>query len=54
MTVPYATASSDMRAREEVKKILTRFGSKLDQCARCKRTRPHGPSGTPHTDEIIE
>ena len=26
MTVPYASASSDMRAREEIKKILTRFG----------------------------
>ena len=26
MTIPYATATSDMRAREEVKKILTRFG----------------------------
>jgi hypothetical protein len=24
--VPYASASSDMRAREEIKKILTRFG----------------------------
>ena len=26
MTIPYADATSDMRAREEVKKILTRFG----------------------------
>ncbi len=26
MTTPYATATSDMRARQEVKKILTRFG----------------------------
>ena len=26
MTLPYASATSDMRAREEVKKILTRFG----------------------------
>jgi hypothetical protein len=26
MTVPYASASSDMQAREEIKKILTRFG----------------------------
>jgi hypothetical protein len=26
MTVPYAGATSGMRAREEIKKILTRFG----------------------------
>src|SRR5262249_35524883 len=26
MTTPYASATSDMRAREEIKKILTRFG----------------------------
>ena len=26
MTMPYAAATSDMRAREEIKKILTRFG----------------------------
>jgi hypothetical protein len=26
MTTPYAEATSDMRAREEIKKILTRFG----------------------------
>ena len=26
MTTPYAAATSDMRAREEIKKILTRFG----------------------------
>lgn len=26
MTTPYASATSDMRAREEVKKILRRFG----------------------------
>ena len=26
MATPYASASSDMRAREEIKKILTRFG----------------------------
>ena len=26
MTIPYAAATSDMRAREEIKKILTRFG----------------------------
>ena len=26
MAIPYAAASSDMRAREEIKKILTRFG----------------------------
>jgi hypothetical protein len=26
MSIPYASATSDMRAREEIKKILTRFG----------------------------
>lgn len=26
MTIPYSAATSDMRAREEIKKILTRFG----------------------------
>ena len=26
MTIPYAKATSDMRAREEIKKILTNFG----------------------------
>ena len=26
MTIPYASATSDMRAREEIRKILTRFG----------------------------
>src|SRR5512139_1145159 len=26
MTVPYASATSDMRAREEIKKVLLRFG----------------------------
>ena len=26
MTITYASATSDMRAREEIKKILTRFG----------------------------
>ena len=29
MTVPYAGATSGMRAREEIKKILTRFGCKI-------------------------
>lgn len=27
MTVPYASATSDMRAREEIKKVLLRFGA---------------------------
>ena len=26
MSIPYASATSDMRAREEIKKILARFG----------------------------
>ena len=34
MTTPYAAATSDMRAREEIKKILTRFG--------CEVHRLHG------------
>ena len=29
MSIPYATATSDMRAREEIKKILTHFGCEV-------------------------
>ena len=29
MSIPYAKATSDMRAREEIKKILTRFGCRV-------------------------
>jgi hypothetical protein len=32
MTIPYASATSDMRAREEIRKILSRFGCATISC----------------------
>ena len=56
MTIPYSAATSDMRAREEIKKILTRFGCESDRFHGRQRetrsstgvhaSRPSGPTNS--------